>query len=130
LGEDWNGAASIQLIGRGYELHPLQRHIPAEQTERQPNPVEFCLYDQPFIKDNSVTISQLIIGYAAKLGENVNVTRFARFSFGDPDVTFAYSNGHDEQPLGGDLSGITARIPRPPKAGSGSAAAKLETEDF
>jgi elongation factor Ts len=102
--------------------------IPAEQAERQQNTAEVCLYDQPFIKDNSVTILQLITGYAAKLGENLNVTRFARFGFGDPDAIVASSNGHGPQPTGDDLSGVPVRTPRPPKAGGSSAAAKMGTE--
>ena len=44
---------------------------------------EVCLYDQPFVKDNAVTIEQLIKTRIAKLGENISVSRFARFKVGD-----------------------------------------------
>lgn len=44
---------------------------------------EFCLYEQPFIKDNAVTINDLIKGKIAKLGENISVARFVRFKVGD-----------------------------------------------
>jgi elongation factor Ts len=44
---------------------------------------EVCLYDQPFVKDNAVTIDQLIRTKIAKLGENISVSRFARFKVGD-----------------------------------------------
>jgi elongation factor Ts len=44
---------------------------------------EVCLYDQPFVKDNAVTIDQLIKTKIAKLGENISVSRFARFKVGD-----------------------------------------------
>ena len=44
---------------------------------------EVCLYDQPFVKDNAVTIDQLIKTKIAKLGENIAVSRFARFKVGD-----------------------------------------------
>jgi elongation factor Ts len=44
---------------------------------------EVCLYDQPFVKDNAVTIEQLIKTKIAKLGENISVSRFARFKVGD-----------------------------------------------
>ena len=40
---------------------------------------EICLYDQPFVKENTLTIEQLIKTKIAKLGENISVARFARF---------------------------------------------------
>src|SRR5271163_4116832 len=46
---------------------------------------EVCLYDQPFVKENTVTIDQLIKTKIAKLGENISVSRFARFKVGDSD---------------------------------------------
>jgi elongation factor Ts len=50
---------------------------------------EFCLLEQPFIKDQSLTIAQLIAQKIAKLGENISVRRFARFKIGDPTFTVA-----------------------------------------
>jgi len=44
---------------------------------------EVCLYEQPFVKDNASTIDQLIKTKIAKLGENISVSRFARFKVGD-----------------------------------------------
>jgi len=46
---------------------------------------EVCLYDQPFVKENTVTIDQLIKTKIAKLGENIAVSRFSRFKVGDSD---------------------------------------------
>ena len=40
---------------------------------------EICLYDQPFVKENTLTIEQLVKTKIAKLGENISVARFARF---------------------------------------------------
>ncbi len=40
---------------------------------------EVCLYDQPFVKENTLTIDQLIKTKIAKLGENISVARFSRF---------------------------------------------------
>jgi elongation factor Ts len=40
---------------------------------------EVCLLEQPFIKDESVVIGELITAKIAKLGENIKVRRFARF---------------------------------------------------
>ena len=50
---------------------------------------EFCLLDQPFIKDQTQTIAQLVAAKVAKLGENISVRRFARFKVGAPDWTVA-----------------------------------------
>ena len=50
---------------------------------------EVCLLDQPFIKEQSQTISQIIASKVAKLGENISVRRFARFKVGDPNWTVA-----------------------------------------
>jgi len=50
---------------------------------------EVCLYDQPFIKEQTITISQLIASKVGKLGENISVRRFARFKVGDVGETVA-----------------------------------------
>jgi elongation factor Ts len=50
---------------------------------------EFCLLEQPFIKDQAVSIKELIAQKVAKLGENITVRRFARFKVGAPDWTVA-----------------------------------------
>jgi elongation factor Ts len=52
---------------------------------------EVCLYEQPFIKDQTVSISQLIATAIGKLGENISVRRFARFKVGDQVETIAVS---------------------------------------
>lgn len=52
---------------------------------------EVCLYEQPFIKDQTVNISQLIASKIGKLGENISVRRFARFKVGDAGETIAVS---------------------------------------
>jgi elongation factor Ts len=48
---------------------------------------EVCLLDQPFIKDQAVSIKELIAQKVGKLGENITVRRFARFKVGAPDWT-------------------------------------------
>ncbi len=52
---------------------------------------EVCLYEQPFIKDQTISISQLIASTIGKLGENISVRRFARFKVGDAGETIAIS---------------------------------------
>jgi elongation factor Ts len=44
---------------------------------------EICLYEQPFIRENSTTIGDLIKASIAKLGENISVSRFVRFKVGE-----------------------------------------------
>src|SRR6202789_753898 len=50
---------------------------------------EVCLLEQPFIKEQTLTIGQLIAQKVAKLGENISVRRFARFKIGEPNFTVA-----------------------------------------
>lgn len=52
---------------------------------------EVCLYEQPFIKDQGLTISQLIATKVGKLGENMSVRRFVRFKVGEATETIAIS---------------------------------------
>ncbi len=50
---------------------------------------EVCLLEQPFIKDQTVSIGQLIAAKVGKLQENITVRRFARFKVGDAGETVA-----------------------------------------
>lgn len=45
---------------------------------------EVCLEDQPYIKDDKISVKQLVASYIAKLGENIKISRFARFELGQP----------------------------------------------
>jgi elongation factor Ts len=42
-----------------------------------------CLYEQHFIKDESVTVGEIINSMIAKLGENIAVRRMVRFKVGE-----------------------------------------------
>jgi elongation factor Ts len=42
-----------------------------------------CLYDQKFVKDSNITVKELINGLVGKIGENIQVRRFARFKTGE-----------------------------------------------
>jgi len=59
---------------------------------------EFCLLDQPFIKDQSQTIAQIVAAKVAKLGENISVRRFARFKVGAVEWTVAQAKVAAETP--------------------------------
>ena len=58
---------------------------------------EVCLLEQPFIKEQSITIQQLIATRIGKLGENIAVRRFARFKVGDNNWTVAQTNYATEE---------------------------------
>ncbi len=53
---------------------------------------EVCLLEQPFIKDQTISISQLIASKIGKLGENISVRRYARFKVGDVGQTIAFTS--------------------------------------
>ncbi len=44
---------------------------------------QFCLLDQPFIKDDKIKVSDHMMNTIAKLGENITVRRFARIKLGE-----------------------------------------------
>src|SRR5215472_10013433 len=46
---------------------------------------ENCLYEQHFIKDEGVTIKELVDQAIAKMGENIAIRRFSRFKVGETD---------------------------------------------
>ena len=46
---------------------------------------ENCLYEQHFIKDEGLTVKELIDHTIAKIGENIAVRRFSRFKVGEMD---------------------------------------------
>ena len=44
---------------------------------------EVCLLEQPFIKDPSRSINELVLDVIARVGENVQIRRFERFGLGE-----------------------------------------------
>lgn len=52
---------------------------------------EICLLEQPFIKENSLTVNQLLAQKSGTLGDDLSVLRFIRFKVGD-------KAGSDESP--------------------------------
>jgi elongation factor Ts len=43
---------------------------------------ESCLLDQPYIKEDKMAVKELVMSFIAKFGENVVISRFARFELG------------------------------------------------
>ena len=58
--------------------------ISSEQMppEADADPQTVCLLNQPFIKDPTRTVQEIITETIAKVGENIKVRRFARFELG------------------------------------------------
>jgi elongation factor Ts len=51
---------------------------PGEEAD----PKTDCLLEQPYIKDESITVAELVTQAIAKTGENIRIRRFARFELG------------------------------------------------
>lgn len=44
---------------------------------------ETCLLDQPYVRDDTRTVGELVAELAGKMGENIRVARFVRFAVGE-----------------------------------------------
>lgn len=47
---------------------------------------ENCLLEQTYIRNEEITIGQLLLQNIAAIGENINIRRMARWELGEPDV--------------------------------------------
>ena len=60
--------------------------VPAEALAKAENADEykkqFCLMEQPFVKDTRLTMAGYLQNVVAQIGENVVIRRFTRFSLG------------------------------------------------
>lgn len=57
---------------------------------------ENCLYEQHFIKDEGMTVKELVDQSIAKLGENITIRRFSRFKVGEAESTAKRSETAEE----------------------------------
>jgi elongation factor Ts len=55
--------------------------VPAERIEKYKD--EVCLMRQPYIRDESITVENLLMQNVAAIGENMIVRRFARWELGE-----------------------------------------------
>jgi len=44
---------------------------------------EVCLLEQTYIKDSDLTVKEMVEAMVAKVGENINIRRFARYQLGE-----------------------------------------------
>jgi elongation factor Ts len=56
---------------------------------------EICLLDQPFIRENTISVADLVRTTGSKLGDTITVTRFVRYKVGDAGD----ASGVQESPL-------------------------------
>jgi elongation factor Ts len=68
---------------------------------------EVCLLEQPFIKDQTISVGQLIAMKIVKLGENIAVRRFARFKVGETGMTVAFTTSKADD--GGEAAAPAAK---------------------
>jgi elongation factor Ts len=66
------------LAGKKEEL---KEKIVAGRIEKRLK--ELCLIEQPYVKDQTITVDQLVKSLAGELGENIQVRRFVRFTLGE-----------------------------------------------
>ena len=55
---------------------------------------QFVLLDQPFVRDDKMTVSQLVAETSAKTGENITIGRFTRFRVGEGERIADTYNHH------------------------------------
>lgn len=79
------------------ELVDKEKAIYADQVKGKPESIiekilqgkldayfkQVCLLEQPFIKDTSIAVDDLIKQIIAKTGENITVARFTRYQLGE-----------------------------------------------
>src|SRR5215467_13769245 len=75
-----------QAVASGKPQHIAEKMVAGKMEKFYE---EVCLLEQPFIKDQTITIAQLVASKIGKLGENIAVRRFARFKVGDAGETVA-----------------------------------------
>jgi elongation factor Ts len=68
-----------QLEDEGKPAHIMDRIIEGKINKFYE---EACLLEQPFIKDGSLKIKDMVTNAIARLGENIRIRRFARFEVG------------------------------------------------
>jgi elongation factor Ts len=82
-------AADLEAEKNAYREQMASENKPAAVMERimEGKLAKFyqenCLLEQPFIKDDSKNVQQLVTEAIGKLGENILIRRFARFKIGD-----------------------------------------------
>jgi elongation factor Ts len=72
-------STETDFVARSKEFRELSHNICMQIAAMDPGNVEDLL-EQPYIKDEEVTIEELVKGAIAKLGENIKVEEFTRYA--------------------------------------------------
>ena len=64
-------------------MSPIYINADEIPDDEKRSPEELALTSQAYIRDPAVSVSDLILEAADKLGENVNIKRFSRFALGE-----------------------------------------------
>jgi elongation factor Ts len=83
-----------QAIASGKPAHIAEKMVTGKMEKFYE---EVCLLEQPFIKDQTISVRQLIASKVGKLGENIAVRRFARFKVGDVGETIAITKPTEQK---------------------------------
>lgn len=71
--------AREQLAGSGKPEKIIEQIVDGKMKKLYS---EICLLDQPFIKNDQVTVNEALRDLIAKVGENIKIKRFARYEVG------------------------------------------------
>jgi elongation factor Ts len=71
--------SETDFVAKNEQFKQLAHNIAMQIASMNPKDVDE-LMSQPFVKDQDLTIDELIKEYIGKLGENIKVERFTRFS--------------------------------------------------
>jgi elongation factor Ts len=74
-------SSETDFVARNPDFRGLAKEIAMQVAAMDPTNVDQLL-EQPYIRDSSKTIGELVTGIAATTGENVRVKRFKRFELG------------------------------------------------
>jgi len=83
-----------QAVASGKPQHIAEKMVTGKMEKFYE---EVCLLEQPFIKDQTISIGQLVASKIGKLGENIAVRRFARFKVGDAGETIAITKPTEQK---------------------------------
>lgn len=75
-------ASETDFVSRGEDFQKLAQEIAMQVAAMNPATVDELL-EQPYIRDGSKTIKELVTAVAAATGENVHVRRIQRFALGE-----------------------------------------------
>ena len=64
-------------------MSPIYINADEIPDDEKRSPEELALTSQAYIRDPAVSVSELILEAAGKLGENVKIKRFSRFALGE-----------------------------------------------